>query len=262
MIDNKKDGIDKQIHLGRRKKLRARFVREGLTSFSESEVLEFALGFCIPRLDTNPTAHRLLNKFGTLKNVLDANPTILREVAGIGENLAIFITFLKHLTGYMTTIELKQAKIKSIQDAVDYFRPLMKTYTVEEFILLCLSRDGTILLMETFTNKDINKVNLNMREILALLLRVNTASVIVAHNHLSNDPTPSNADMFLTRQLTRLCLALDIEPIDHLIFSCEKYYSFTEMGIMSAFKTEYAQMLSAPVVIPQYTPKLNTIPAD
>jgi DNA repair protein RadC len=262
MTDSGTDGINRQIHLGRREKLRGRFMREGLTSFSESEVLEFALGFCIPRIDTNPTAHRLLNKFGNLKNVLDASPTILRGVTGIGENSAVFIAFLKHITGYMAMRNLKHAKIKSIQNAVDYFRPLMKTYTVEEFILLCLSKDGTILLMETFTSNDISKVNLNMRQLLEMLLRVNTANAIVAHNHLGDNPAPSNADLLLTRQLARGCLALGIEPVDHLIFAGEKYYSFAEKGIISAFKTEYIQMLSAPVIIPESSPRLNTIPVD
>ena len=259
MID--KDEIDKQIHSGRRGKLRNRFVREGLSSFSESEVLEFALGFCIPRQDTNPASHRLLNKFGTLKNILDATPTILRTVGGIGENAAVFLSFLKHLTTYMTTQNLRRAKIKSIQDALDYFRPLMETYTAEEFILLCLSKDGTILLMETWTDNETNRVNLNMRQLLEMLMRVNTASAIVAHNHLGSDPTPSNADMFFTRQLVRGCLALDIEPVDHLIFAGPEYYSFTETGIISAFKTEYAQTLSAPIVLPDIQ-KLNNIPVD
>lgn len=257
-----KDSIDKQIHLGRREKLRNRFVREGLLSFSESEVLEFALGFCIPRLDTNPVAHRLLNKFGTLKNVLDATPTILRTVGGVGESATVFLSFLKYLTQYLTMRNLQGAKIKSISDALNYFRPLMETYTTEQFMMVCLSKDGTILLMDTWTDNGVNKVNLNMRQMLEMLMRVNPAAAIVAHNHLGDDPTPSNADVFLTRQLTRGCLALDVEPVDHLIFTGDKYYSFAEMGILNTFKTEYAQLLAAPIILPDGSAKLNNIPAD
>jgi DNA repair protein RadC len=259
-----KDEILQNIHDGRRAKLRNRFLREGIKSFSESEVLEFALGFCIPRLDTNPIAHRLLDAFGNLQNVLNASPVMLERVANIGENTAVFLSWLKHLTTYIASMRLKQTKIKTLQDSLDYLRPLMKTYDVEEFVLLCLSKDGTVLLMETFTSHSINKVDLNLRWLVELLIRVKTAAAIIAHNHLDNNPLPSNADMFLTRQLTQGCMALGIEPVDHLIFAGDKYFSFAESGITNSFKNEYLQIISTPLPLEKYITKhgINTLPSD
>jgi DNA repair protein RadC len=252
MGNKKNSDLPEDIHNGRREKLRNRFVREGLVSFSESELLEFALSFAVPRVDTNPTAHRLLNKFGDLENVLNATPTMLENVAGVGDNTAVFLSFLKHLMTYTASMRLKRTKIKSIKDAIDYLRPLMKTYAVEEFVLICLCKNGTVLLVETFTSNDMGKVRLNMRELLEMLIRVKTSGAIVAHNHLDSDPTPSDADIFLTRQLAQGCIALGIEPIDHLIFAGDNYYSFAEKGLVNAFKNEYVKMLSIPMPIERF----------
>ena len=86
---------DSQIHHGRRGKLRKRIENYGLHTLNETEVLEFALGIAVPRVDTNPLAHRLINTFGSLDGVINAHPDKLKKVAGVGEQTACFLYFLK-----------------------------------------------------------------------------------------------------------------------------------------------------------------------
>jgi DNA repair protein RadC len=97
-----------------------------------------------------------------------------------------------------------------------------------------------------------------------LLIRVKTATAIVAHNHLDNNPSPSNADMILTRQLVHGCMALGIEPVDHLIFAGDRYFSFAESGVINTFKNEYLQIVSAPLPLKKYmsAPLINSLPND
>ena len=229
---------DEQIHTGRREKLRSTFQRYGLETFNEVQVLEFALGMAVPRIDTNPTAHRLINIFGSLDGVISAHPDKLREVSGVGAIAANFLHFLKQFVTYMLNVERKNEKILSPSDAVRLLQDIMKTYPVEHFIIVCLDKTGAILLHDTVRG-NIDKVDINLREITDMALRVNTSSIVFAHNHLNGKVQPSDADMRLTRSLVNILTPLGINIIDHIIFAEDNYYSFFTTGVLDAFKREY-----------------------
>ncbi len=233
-----KDDVHSQIHAGRRKKLRARFVKDELKTFNECEVLEFALGFAMPRCDTNPMAHRLINKFGTLTKVIDASPKDLENIIGIGKYAAVFLSFLKQFTTYVTGLSTKQTQITSPDKAIDYLKPLMKTYSVEQLVILCLDKAGRVLIMDTITSNELDKIHLNMRGIIQMVLSVKTASVILSHNHLNEDPSPSTADMNLTRKLMSIFNVLNIDLTDHIIFASNDHYSFASSGLIHTFKKD------------------------
>jgi len=237
----KDEAVDKQIHHGRREKLRKSFLDFGLVSFNETQVLEYALGLAIPRLDTNPTAHRLINTFGSLTGVIEAHPDKLREVSGIGEQAAIFLNFLKQfVTYYQRKARDTNAKITTPAKAIEYLREVMKTYSTEQFVLLCLDKSGAIILEQTTTSGDLDKVDINLRQIVDIALRVKTASVIVAHNHLGENASPSDADIMLTRWLVNIFTPLSIKVIDHIIFAATGLvYSFHEHKLLEIFKREY-----------------------
>jgi len=230
--------IDEQIHQGRREKLRVSFQKYGLETFNETQVLEFALGMVIPRCDTNPTSHRLINTFGSLDGVIAASPDKLKSVLGMGDVAANFLHFLKQFVTYMMGIERKNQKIMTPTDAVELLRDVMQTYSVEHFIMVCLDKNGAILLHDKVRG-NIDKVDINLRDVTDIALRVKTSGVIFAHNHLNNKPNPSDADMYLTRSLVSILVPLGIEIIDHLIFAGDKHYSFTSSGILDIFKREH-----------------------
>jgi DNA repair protein RadC len=232
--------VEAQIHRGRREKLRESFEKFGLNTFNETQVLEFALGMTIPRVDTNPIAHRLINKFGSLNGVIDAHPSKLREVAGIGEQSAYFLSFLKQFVTYYQAHAYKNTKIKTPADAIKYLSGVMQTYSTEQFVVICLDKSGKIILENTTTSGDLNKVDLNLREIVDMCLRVRTASVLLAHNHLDANVNPSDADIRLTRHLVNIFSSLSIQVMDHLIFGIDSdAYSFARSGILDIFKREH-----------------------
>ena len=236
-MDNTKESLNQQIHNGRRKKLRARFLDNGLETFNECEVLEFALGFCIPRIDTNPAAHSLINKFGSLQAVIDAKPADLTKAYGIGEQSAVFLHFLKQLTSYLTKQTVSNAKITTPQSAIDYLKPLLRTYTVEKFVVVCLDNAGKVKKVHNITNNELDMVHINMREIISMVTATKTAQVVLAHNHLNDDPQPSINDMQLTRRLALTFQNLGIKFLDHIIIAGDNDYSFHISGLLDKLKS-------------------------
>lgn len=216
-------------------------MKHGLSAFNQTQVLEYALGLVIPRIDTNPTAHRLINTFGSLGGVIDAHPDRLRSIPGIGESAAIFLNFLKQfVTFYQNNVRDTKIKIKQPAQAIAYLREVMKTYSTEQFVLICLDKSGAIILEQTTTSGDISKVEVNLREIVDIALRVKSAAILIAHNHIDNNVAPSDADIMLTRYLVNTIMPLGIEVVDHIIFGSEgANYSFHEQKILDIFKREH-----------------------
>jgi len=228
--------LQKQIHAGRRQKLRARFAADGLEHFNECEVLEFALGFCVPRVDTNPAAHSLIEHFGTLDAVVNANPADLMTVYGIGEQAAAFIHFLKAVTIYLAQHRAEQGKIITPDHAVEHLKSLMGSYAEERFLVACLDQAGNIIKVHTITNHELDMVHVNVREIIAVVTATKTAQVVLAHNHLNENPLPSAADMQLTRRLLITFQNLGMKLLDHLIFAGNNHYSFHCSGLLEILK--------------------------
>lgn len=233
--------IDSQIHHGRREKLRETFEKFGLDTFNETQVLEFALGFCVPRIDTNPTAHRLINTFGSLPNVVDATPSRLQQVDGIGINQAFFLSFLREFVTYYMRVKPVRGKIQSKNDAVEYLRDVMTTYDNEEFILICLDRQGNIIRQKQVKGT-LTRVNLELRDILDILIQTKATAAVIAHNHPDDMVAPSEADIAFTRQIINSFEPLGITLIDHLIFGKSgKFYSFQEQNLITLFQKEHRQ---------------------
>ena len=232
-----KDELNANIHAGRRQKLRDRFLASGLDNFNECEVLEFALGYCIPRQDTNPAAHSLIDTFGTLPAVMDAEPAALTRAFGIGEQASTFLHFLKEFSVYLNKHRINKVKIITPQNAIDYLQPLMRAYPVEEFIVVCLDNAGNVLKIHNITNKELDMVHVSVREIIAVVTSIKTAQVVLAHNHLNENPEPSISDMQLTRRLWLTFDNLGIKFLDHIIFADDKNYSFHCSGLMEVLKT-------------------------
>jgi len=229
--------LNEQIHNGRRKKLRARFLDNGLETFNECEVLEFALGFCIPRVDTNPAAHSLINKFGSLQAVIDAKPADLEKAYGIGEQSAVFLHFLKQLTSYLSKQTIVNKKIITPAQAIDFLAPMLRTYTVEQFVVVCLDTAGKVKKVHNITNHELDMVHVNVREIISMVTATKTAQVVLAHNHLNDDPQPSMNDMQLTRRLALTFQNLGIKFLDHIIIAGDNDYSFHLSGLLDTLKS-------------------------
>ena len=236
---------DEQIHHGRREKLRNLFISHGLETFNETQVLEYALGLTIPRIDTNPTAHRLINMFGSLEGVIEAHPDKLQEVQGLGERAAVFLSFLRQFVTYYTKRKNSAVSLKTHNAIINHLAPIMQTFSIEEFILICLDKNGKILLQEQ-TSGTLNHVDVNIRNLVDMILRVKATSVIFSHNHIDGNINPSNDDIAFTRTMINILAPLEINVIDHLIFGKDntEHFSFAKnpignSTILQLFKQEY-----------------------
>ena len=230
---------EEAIQKGRRGRLRDAIAKQRLSTMTETNVLEYALGLAIPRVDTHPTAYRLIEKFGSLRGVIEAHPDKLMEVDGMGETSAVFLSFLNQFVTYYAKAKRDEIKLKNHMEIINYLEPEMQTYSEEEFVLLCLDKNGVILLQDQVKG-NLSSVHINLRNVLDVVLRVKTHAIIMAHNHPDGFLFPSTSDIMLTRSVVNLCLPLEIDILDHLIFAKNTgVYSFSQSGVLSLFKCEH-----------------------
>ncbi len=172
------------MHEGHRKRLKARLKEEGLEHFSEINILELLLFYSIPRRDTNPIAHALLDKYDNLANVLEAEFDDLLNVDGITENSASLITMLVPL--YRRYMSIKSQPGRIIEDLADAAEYLTHTYLGEKnevVKLMAMDSKGKLIGTYRLFEGNFNSVDINMRRLVETVILSKASSVILAHNH-------------------------------------------------------------------------------
>lgn len=225
------------LHDGHRDRLKKQFYDHGLEVFNDINALEMLLFFSIPRRDTNETAHRLLNHFGSLSRVFSASMQELMEVPGVGERSALLITFIQQL---IKKIEIsKTADIKYINnpdDAGRYFLPRFVNEGDEVLYLLCLDSKRAIIKCCEIAKGTVNSVDVNARRIFQTALSEKACSVILAHNHPRGLPIPSKEDEMLTVKICKGLREMGIKLEDHIIVAENKYASMEKAGVLSLYR--------------------------
>ena len=146
---------------------------------------------------------------------------------------------MKQFVTYSVGQKKPYDKIKTPADAVGFLREVMKTFTCENFVLLCLDKCGSVILYDKMAGS-LDKVDINLRDITDTALRVKAVAVVVAHNHLDEGITPSDADIFLTRSLVNIFAPLGIDVMEHLIFNSEgTHFSFWKSKLLDMIKREH-----------------------
>ena len=226
-----KGGVTMGIHDGHRQRLRKRFRDQGLNGFSETEALEMLLFYALPRIDTNPLAHELIDRFGSLDAVFSASERELCDVPGISEGTACLIRMIPQLTRLS---EIRKAsritRIGSPQDAAEMLIPRFMYEKDEMFILLCLDSRRRVIQFETMSRGVVNAVTVDIRRIVETAIREKASSVILSHNHPDGPAKPSYEDDRTTRQVFTALLTVGIELYDHIIVSGNEYGSYREEG--------------------------------
>lgn len=221
----------KNVHKGHRQRLKARFMREGLDNFEEHQVLELLLFYAIPQRDTNPIAHALLERFGTLANVLDASPEELAEVDYMGDNA---VTLLKMVTAMCRSYQISSSvwakQLTSIEECGDYLMPYFYGRRHETVYLLCLDAKCSILCCEKMGEGGVNSAGVSVRSIVEKAIRVDASSVVLAHNHPSGFAYPSPEDIYTTRRVAAALDAVDIQLTDHIIVAGDEWVSLAQSG--------------------------------
>jgi DNA repair protein RadC len=223
----------KNIHSGHRQRLKQRFLEEGLASFNEHQVLELLLYYSLPQGDTNELAHGLIESYGSLSAVLEANYEDLRQHKGLGAHSALLLTMLPHLMRYY---QLARGKPKNVlrdrRDLVEYAKRLFIGEAQELVYLICLDARNNVIQAIKINAGALDNVSIELRAVAEAALRCKAKSVVLTHNHPAGSLKPSVADIALTKQLAALLGALAIAMLDHIIVANDKYVSFVEKGLL------------------------------
>ena len=219
------------IHGGHRERLKNRFLEEGLEHFNEHQVLELLLFYCIPRQDTNPIAHALLEHFGSLSQVMEADPAELKKVAGMGEASATFLSLLNAFHRYYQVNRASsQIILHTMEECGRYMMPFFYGRRNETVYLLCMDAKCKVLCCKEVGEGSVNSAAVPIRRIVEMALGANATSVVLAHNHPSGYAIPSDEDYLTTRKLNAALAAVDILLADHLVVADDDFVSIRESG--------------------------------
>lgn len=218
---------------GHRDRLRDRFTEAGADALADYEILELLLFSAIPRADTKPIAKALLDRFGNLPGVLAAPPERLREVTGIGESAATFLKTVHAATVRAMRADLKDRPLLNSWDKLtDYCRAAMGQDAVESFRVLFLDARNALIRDELQNRGTVSETAAYPREVIKRALELSASAVILVHNHPSGDPTPSMADVQLTKTIVAAGKPLGVAVHDHLVVGRHRVASFRSLGFL------------------------------
>jgi len=219
------------IHDGHRQRLKDRFCNEGLDNFDEHQVLELLLFYCIPRVDTNPIAHALLDRFGSLSQVLEAPVEELERVRGIGHNAAVFLSLVTAAGRYYRiNCAAREVMMKSVADCGRYLLPFFHGRRNETVYIMCLDAKCKVLSCKEVGEGSVNSASVPIRRIVEMALAANSTSVVLAHNHPSGVAVPSDADVQTTRRVAAALDAVEIILVDHIVVADDDFVSVVQSG--------------------------------
>ncbi len=224
------------IHDGHRGRLKAEFLARPET-FPDHKLLELLLFYANPRGDTNPTAHELLGRFGSLAGVMDATNEALVHTKGVGEHTAALFRVIKELgRRYSAQRASVDDIVSATRHAAEIFRPLFYGARNEMVFLLCLDGKGKVLGCPKIREGNVNAADISTRQIVELALNHNAVQVILAHNHVSGLALPSDEDRATTLYLREILRQVGVVLADHLIFVDDDMVSMRDSGYLREVK--------------------------
>lgn len=221
------------VHDGHRGRMKQQFAEHGGEGMNDIQFLEMLLFYTLPRCDTNVLAHALLERYGSIRGVLDAEIADLRQIQGIGESAALFLkTVREALRRYMTSPLQETGFISSSDEAGRYFLPILQYETEEKVYLMCLNGRGGLISCTQIASGTLCAVNVSIRRIVDEAVRRRCASVVLAHNHPAGIALPSAEDRAFTQELKKALRLMDIRLMDHIVVAEGDYVSFAQSGLL------------------------------
>lgn len=219
------------VHDGHRDRLKQRFVTEGLDNFTEIQVLELLLFYCIPRRDTNELAHRLLDRFGSLSQVLDTKAEDLEQTDGIGHNAATFLSLIPAVGRYYSVNRAKRCTfLQNTTECGHYLLPFFDNRVNEAVYLLCLDAKRKVLCCQLVGEGSVNSAGVPIRRVVEMALAANATMVVLAHNHPSGLAMPSYEDVATTKRIAAALDAVEIVLADHVVVADGDFVSMVQSG--------------------------------
>ncbi len=234
MNNEKKQKIEPSIHKDHRERMRNKYLEVGLDKLDPHEVLEIMLYHAIPRHNTNPIAHRLINTFGSFSGVMDASVEDLMKVDGMGKTSAIFLKLFPDIRRYYEADKQKNKKdFKNLDEIGEFLFPRFMGRREETVLMLTLSSKNEVICTHVLTEGSLNSASFDMKKVVGGAIRDNAAKIVLAHNHPGGMATPSRADRDSTLKIKKMLQLLGIELLDHFIYADDDYISMSLSNLLT-----------------------------
>lgn len=221
------------LRAGHRQRLKERFVSGGPEALPDYELLELVLFAAIPRRDTKPLAKRLLERFGSFAEVINAPPERLKEIDGVGDAAVTQLKIVRAGALRLMRGDIMQRPLLGSWNAVlEYCRAAMGFETREQFRILFLDKKNRLIADEVQQQGTVDHTPVYVREVVKRALELSASAVILVHNHPSGDPTPSRADIDVTRQIVEAAKPMGIAVHDHVIVGRQGHASLKGLRLL------------------------------
>ena len=218
---------------GHRARLRKRLLEGGPEAFLDHELVEYLLALAIPRRDTKPLARTLMAEYGSIGALLNADPATLAQVDGMGEGAVAAIKIAEAAAlRLLRAAVLTRPVLSNWQALLDYLHADMAHRGTERVRVLHLDTKNRLVRDELVSEGSIDQAALYVREVVKRALELNSAAIILVHNHPSGDPKPSRADIALTRDIIDACRPLGLAVHDHIIIGSSGHASLKALGLI------------------------------
>ena len=226
------EGPARHYH-GHRERLRQRILKDDGSALADYELLELLLCAFIPRVDVKPIAKEMIERFGSVSAALGASPERLMDVSGIGETAAAYIRATNLLLQATAGEQVKDRPVISNWGALlNYVSLKIKHEKTEQARVLYLDRKNKLIADEKVGHGTVDHAPVYPREIARRALELSASAIILVHNHPSGDPTPSRADIDLTRDIEKALAPLEITVHDHLVVGAGETISMKAKGLI------------------------------
>jgi len=216
---------------GHRDRLRKRFAAHGFDGFHDYEVLELLLTYAIPRVDVKPIAKQLLKVFGTLAGVFDAPVAELKQIEGIGEKGAVFLTLVRQVEVRYLASDLPGKTVFDAPEKVKaHLRLLVQGRGMECFGAVFTDQQHRHVATQVMFEGTVDRTAVYPRNLMKRALELDAKGLILFHNHPGGTTRASREDIELTRRMAEACKPLDIRVLDHFLIAGKEVLSFKEMG--------------------------------
>jgi DNA repair protein RadC len=228
---------------GHRKRLREKFIRSRLGGFHDYEIVELLLTLGSPRRDCKPQAKEAIRRFRSLRGVLSASPEELQQIKGIGPNNALGIRLVSEVAReFLKQKIVAQPAYKSAQEIFDYLYHSLRDLKKERFKVIYLNSQNQIIDIADIAQGTVNRGVVSPREVMESAIKHSAVSLILAHNHPSGNPEPSQSDEQLTRDLVFAGGIMQVRVLDHIIIGENKYYSFAVEGLIEKYEGDFLDL--------------------
>lgn len=218
---------------GHRERLRERFRDAGPGALSDYELLELVLFRALPRRDVKPLAKALIAKFGSFAEVVHAPEARLREISGLGDAAVTEMKLIAATASRVAKGQVKQrTMLSSWSSVIDYCRAAMAFADKEQFRILFLDKRNQLIADELQQVGTVDHTPVYPREVVKRALELSATAIILVHNHPSGDPTPSQADIQMTKSIIAIAAPLGISVHDHIIVGKNGHASLKGMKLM------------------------------